>query len=51
MLRELQKNLIKILGHLPINQDLRISADKGKPLTHFNPEHEVSKLFKNIAEN
>ena len=45
--KEFNKNF---LGHLPINQDLRISADKGKPLTHFNPEHEVSKLFKNIAE-
>ena len=38
------------LGHLPIHQDLRISADKGHPLTHSNPEHEVSKLFKKIAE-
>ena len=38
------------LGHLPIHQDLRISADKGHPLTHSNPEHEVSKLFKHIAE-
>ena len=37
------------LGHLPIHQDLRKSADKGDPLTHFNPDHEVSKLFKNIA--
>ncbi len=38
------------LGHLPIHQDLRKSADKGHPLTHSNPEHEVSKLFKHIAE-
>ena len=38
------------LGHLPIHQDLRRSADKGHPLTHSNPEHEVSKLFKHIAE-
>ena len=45
--KEFNKNF---LGHLPINQDLRISADKGEPLTHSNPEHEVSKLFKNIAE-
>ena len=40
----------EFLGHLPIHQDLRISADKGDPLTHSNPEHEVSKLFENIAE-
>ncbi len=40
----------EFLGHLPINQDLRSSADKGDPLTHSDPNHEVSKLFKNIAE-
>ena len=40
----------KFLGSLPIHQDLRSSADKGEPLTHSNPDHEVSKLFKNIAE-
>ena len=39
----------EFLGHLPIHQDLRNSADKGDPLTHSNPEHEVSKLFLNIA--
>ncbi len=38
------------LGHLPIHQDLRNSADKGHPLTYSNPEHEVSKLFRKIAE-
>ena len=40
----------EFLGHLPIHQDLRISADKGDPLTHSNPNHEVSKIFKAIAE-
>ena len=40
----------EFLGHLPIHQDLRISADKGNPLTHSSPEHEVSKLFQDIAE-
>ena len=40
----------KILGHLPIHEDLRSSADKGEPLTHFNPDHEVSTLFKDIAK-
>ncbi len=40
----------EFLGHLPIHQDLRNSADIGDPLTHSNPEHEVSKLFKNIAQ-
>ena len=40
----------EFLGQLPIHQDLRNSADKGEPLTYSNPDHEVSKLFKNIAE-
>ena len=40
----------EFLGSLPIHQDLRKSADKGEPLTHSNPDHEVSKLFKSIAE-
>ena len=40
----------EFLGHLPIHQDLRSSADKGDPLTHSDPNHEVSLMFKNIAE-
>ncbi len=40
----------EFLGHLPLNQDLRISADNGEPLTYSQPDHEVSKLFKFIAE-
>ena len=40
----------EFLGHLPIHQDLRKSSDKGDPLTHSHPNHEVSLLFKNIAE-
>ena len=40
----------EFLGHIPIHQDLRSSADEGAPLTHSDPSHEVSKIFKNIAE-
>ncbi len=40
----------EFLGHLPIHQDLRSSADKGDPLTHADPNHDVSILFKDIAE-
>tara|TARA_Y100000816_G_scaffold286818_1_gene268538 strand:- start:310 stop:1104 length:795 start_codon:yes stop_codon:yes gene_type:complete len=39
----------EFLGQLPFHQDLRSSADKGDPLTHSNPEHEVSKIFLDIA--
>ena len=40
----------EFLGHLPLNPDLRTSADNGKPLTYSNPNHKISKLFKVIAE-
>ena len=38
------------LGKIPLHQDLRISADKGAPLTQSNPEHKVSKIFYEIAK-
>ena len=41
----------EFLGKLPLNEDLRSSADNGVPLTYSKPDHEISKLFKNIAEN
>jgi ATP-binding protein involved in chromosome partitioning len=40
----------EFLGYLPIHQELRISADKGEPLTYFKPKHEISKAFSKIAE-
>ena len=40
----------QFLGHLPIHQDLRNSADIGDPLTRSNPDHEVSKKFIDIAK-
>ena len=40
----------EFLGHIPIHQDLRSSADNGDPLTHLDPNHDISILFKNIAE-
>ena len=40
----------KYLGHLPLSPDLRSSADNGEPLTHSKPDHEISRLFKDIAE-
>ena len=44
---EFNKNF---LGKIPIHQDLRDASDKGDPLTHSDPDHEVSKIFKDIAE-
>ena len=40
----------EFLGKIPLHQDLRVSSDKGLPLTYSSPEHEVSLLFKDIAK-
>ena len=40
----------QFLGRLPIHLDLARSVDNGDPLTRSDPEHEVTKLFLNIAE-
>ena len=40
----------KFLGKIPIHKDIREATDKGVPLTQSNPNHEVSLIFKKIAE-
>ena len=40
----------KFLGKIPINTKLRESADLGLPLTYKEPDHEVSKIFSEIAK-
>tara|TARA_B110000116_G_scaffold267331_1_gene279502 strand:+ start:365 stop:1192 length:828 start_codon:yes stop_codon:yes gene_type:complete len=40
----------KFLGNIPIDIDLRIAADSGKPLVEKNPDHKISIIFKEIAE-
>ena len=39
------------LGKIPISIDLRVAADTGKPLFEKDPNHEISKIFKNIANS
>ena len=39
----------KFLGKIPIDIDLRIAADSGKPLVEKDPNHKISKIFKEIA--
>ena len=39
----------KFLGKVPIDIDLRVAADKGKPLVEENPDHKISKIFKEMA--
>ena len=38
------------LGKIPLNIDLRIAADSGKPLVEKNPDHKISKIFVEIAK-
>jgi ATP-binding protein involved in chromosome partitioning len=38
------------LGKIPISIDLRVAADTGKPLFEKNPNHEISKIFFEIAK-
>ena len=40
----------EFLDYLPLNEDLRISADNGEPLTYSKPNHKISKIFMGIAE-
>ena len=39
----------EFLGKVPINIDLRIAADSGKPLVEENPNHKISIIFKEMA--
>ena len=40
----------EFLGKIPINIDLRVAADTGKPLVEKDPEHKISKIFINMAK-
>ena len=44
------ENKKKFLGKIPINIDLRIAADSGKPLVEKNPDHKISLIFKEMAK-
>ncbi len=40
---------VPFLGRVPIELDVRIGGDNGKPITFSKPEHEISKVFKEVA--
>ncbi len=40
----------EFLDYLPLNEDLRTSADNGEPLTYSTPDHKISKIFIGIAK-
>ncbi len=41
---------VKLLGEIPIDTNVRIAGDSGKPIVISNPESEVSKIFKSISK-
>ena len=47
---KIAKNYNKeFLGKIPIDIDLRVAADSGKPLVEKESDHKISKLFMEIA--
>ena len=40
----------EFLGFLPLNEDLRTSADNGESLTYLKPDHKISKIFIGIEK-
>ena len=47
---EAAKNLnVPFLGRIPIELEVRIGGDLGKPITAVNPNHPISKVFKEVA--
>jgi len=41
---------VELLGEIPIDTNVRIAGDNGKPIVISDPECEVSKIFKTIAK-
>ncbi len=40
---------VPFLGRVPIELDVRVGGDSGKPITMANPNHPISKTFKEVA--
>ena len=50
-LKKYLKNITKnFWSQIPIHQDLRVSADVGKPIVIEKNEHEISKIFIEMAK-
>ena len=47
--QESEKLKTNFLGEIPINKDLRICSDQGKPILIEKPESEISKIYLEIA--
>jgi len=40
----------EFLGEIPINSEVGISGDSGQPIVEKHPEHEISKIYLELAE-
>lgn len=40
---------VPFLGRIPIELDVRVGGDSGKPICALKPDHQISKVFKEIA--
>ena len=40
----------EFLGEIPINPEVGKAGDEGKPIVESDPDHEISKIFLNLAE-
>lgn len=40
----------EFLGEIPINQEVGKLGDLGTPIVESKPEHEISKIYLNLAE-
>jgi len=40
----------EFLGEIPINPEVGKTGDEGKPIVESDPDHEISKIFLNLAE-
>ena len=41
----------KFMGEIPIDPEVGRNGDDGKPIVEANPDHEISKIYFNFAEN
>ena len=39
----------EFLGEIPLNREVGICGDEGRPIVEANPDHEISKIYLNFA--
>ncbi len=48
--RECERLQVDLLGEIPLDIDIRIGGDEGKPVVQKNPDHPQARAFMNIAK-